>query len=174
MGPNIDLQSRQRIASVGRGHGREIRSFSGHTAGPRLLCFVAPKGDRIISAGDDATSGYGNRDQREVKAIPSDGSPQNSVTSPVAPVGERKLGSREDPWRRITDLEAGKDFQLFDIHHGDVQVYVVAFSQMDSGLSAAASSPRPASGTWRPEKPSTSTPILKCMAEVSRQTADSR
>ena len=29
----------------------------------------------------------------------------------------------------IPPSEAVEDFQLFDIHHGDVQVYVVAFSQ---------------------------------------------
>ncbi len=110
---------------------REIRSFSGHTARPRLLCFVAPKGDRIISAGDDATIRvWDTETKREVSTVKVSTSPHR-LRSPalVAPGGKRLLWCGEDKWVHITDLEAGKDFQLFDIHHGDVYVYVVAFSQ---------------------------------------------
>ena len=110
---------------------REIRSFSGPTARPRLLCFVAPKGDRIISAGDDATIRvWDTETKREVNAVKVSTSPQRLRPPALfAAGGKRLLWCGEDKWVHVTDLEAGKDFQLFDIRHGDVPVYVVAFSQ---------------------------------------------
>ena len=109
---------------------REIRSFSGPTARPRLVCFVAPKGDRIISAGDDATIRvWDTETKREVNAVKVSTSPQRLRPPALfAAAGKRLLWCGEDKWVHVTDLEAGKDFQLFDFRHGDVPVYVVAFS----------------------------------------------
>jgi len=112
--------------------GRELRSFVGHTARPRLLCFVPPKGDRVVSAGDDGTIRIWDAETaQELRAFKVGTRPQ-SILPPhalVAAGGKRLLWCTDDRRIRITDLETGKDLSNFEFRHTGDEVYVIGLSQ---------------------------------------------
>ncbi len=111
MEPNTDHQPRQRIAA---GTLPRVRlAYSGHTGPTRVLYFATPEGNRIVSAAVDATIRVWDTEaKREVGKSKSAQVPQGRMVAVVVSGGKRLLWCGDDKWVHITDIEAGKDFQL--------------------------------------------------------------
>ena len=97
--------------------GKELRAFTGHTAGVLSVAF-APDGKQVLTGSDDNDgAGCGTlQSGKELRAFTGHAGAVNSVA--FSPDGKQVLTGSDDKTARLWDAQSGKELRAFTGHAG--------------------------------------------------------